>query len=184
MGHFAKLDYLYFIATAATFLTAILMWWFINSLREKANGKVLFVLKDNRFWWAAAYFLVFMMFMRAITNNIGSFSLNKILENWIYICTILMCTLNSFTKTVLTTKGIEIRLIKWRTRVVTEWPNIIEWSILSDKKLPSSITLKYKHRYKGKIKEVEMQFLTEEKERIIEIFQENVSQNLNNNTER
>lgn len=183
MGHFIKLNYLYFIAAVTTFLTAILIWWILNSLREKAEGKVLFVLKDNRFWWAAVYFLVFMMFMMVITNNIGSFSLNKILENWIYICTILMCILNSFTKTVLTTKGIEIRLIKWRTRVVAEWSNIIEWSILSNNKLPSSITLKCKHRYKGKIKEVEMQLCTEEKERIIEIFQENVYQNLNNDTE-
>ncbi len=163
-----------FYLAGAILTTIMLVLWVIYYLREKAGSKVLLILKDNIFWWAAVYIFVLMVVMVMLGYNTKSYYLNKILKSWIEISAVLTIVLNCLTKTVLTTKGVEKRLIKGRTRVVAEWSNIIEWSVLSDDKKPSTVTLKYKYKYKEKIIKAEIILWAREKERLIEIFESNV----------
>lgn len=169
MGIFKELNYFYLISTVLA--TILLVKWVVDYLREKATSKVLLALKHNILWWAAMWIFVLMIAMSISVPTIKLNSLNKILITLVKIYAVLLPVLNCSIETVLTTKGIEQRLIKGRTKVLIQWSDIIDWSIISDDVISSVIELSYRYKYKGKIKKAKMEAWGDNKERIIKIFQ-------------
>lgn len=165
----------YFYCAGAILAVTLLILTIKYYLGEKATSKVLITLGDNMFWWAAIWFFIFLIFMTAAEYNTGSLSLNKILKSCFFIGGISTPVLNSLAKTVLTTKGVEIRLIKEYTRVLIKWSDIIEWSVLYDEITSSAAEISYKYKYKGRIRKAKIQVWAEEKEEVIKIFQENAA---------